>query len=203
MLNRIEKQVNFMENNPEISAIGANYELLGKKLRRKIKSKYYMPEEIKIKLLFSNPIANPSAMIRKSFLDKKNLKYNINYFVAQDYDLWLQISKFGKIAILPDYLIKYKSVIQTFQESLSKKLGGRRKLIIDSIHKDGLEYYGFNLNEKELSVFNEFYSDNQIKKYDINFIKKILNLIETLVEINKSKCIFDKTLFKKYFLNHL
>ena len=43
-------------------------------------------------------------MARSNFLKKYDLKYDINLNEAEDYDLWVRISRFGKIANIPEVL---------------------------------------------------------------------------------------------------
>ena len=50
---RIEKQVLFMENNPEIDVLGTDYEVIGGKIKRTVRNKCIAPEELKIKFLFN------------------------------------------------------------------------------------------------------------------------------------------------------
>lgn len=201
-LHRIEKQVYFMESNPNIVASGALYEYYGSKLKRKPNVTFITPEQIKIRMLFSSPIANPTAIIRMDTIKKNNLRYNSKYFVAQDYDMWFQLSKYGDLSILPEILLKYRighSNI-TKQSRINKAI--ERKKIIDQIHQDILNYYGFNLSDKELKIYNDLYNDNPYYKtiYDNNTIKLIPELIERLCQLNSGKKIFQEKLFEEIIL---
>ena len=81
---RIEKQVQYMEEHESIDAIGSYYSEFGEGKLKNIKSKMNSSEKVKIGLLFFNPIANPTAMIRLSTLKNYNISYNPKYFVAQE-----------------------------------------------------------------------------------------------------------------------
>lgn len=198
--NRIYKQVNYMEKNPEIDAIGTHYKVIGSKFRNKISSRYNTPEEIKVRLLFANPIANPTSMIRKNTLEKYNIRYNNEFFVAQDYDLWLQISKVGKIAILPDYLLTYRVGHNNISKTSKNKKVEQRKKIIDSIHIDGLNHYNFNLNKDELKIFNNFFTDNPVEVLRQETLNDVISLIKKLSEINRQKNIFNSSLFDRILI---
>lgn len=65
-------------------------------------------EQLKAELLFNSCIAHPTVMIRKSVLQKYNLKYNTEFAGAEDYCLWWNIAKVSKIATLPDILLDYR-----------------------------------------------------------------------------------------------
>lgn len=196
-LDRIKKQVEFMEMNNEISAVGTYYETFGGRLNRKVTNKYSTPEKIKIKLLFSNPLANPSSMIRKSVLDNYNLKYNETFFVAQDYDLWLQISKIGKLCIMPEFLLKYRIGHSNISRNSKAKKGEERKKIIDSIHRDALSYYDFDLDKKEVDIFNSFFTDNPIKTNSDLLINNVIIIVKKMKNCNYNTELFNIVVFNR------
>lgn len=199
---RIEKQVNFMENNPNIVASGTYYKYLGKVFGRKIKTKYICPDLIRIKLLFSSPIANPTAMIRMDTIRKHGLYYNESYFVAQDYDMWVQLSKVGDLAILPEVLFKYRIGHNNISKLSRTQRAKERKKIIDTIHSDILNFYGFKLTFREKELYNHLFSDNPVDFSDL-MINNIPHLIKKLELENEQKNIFEKSLFRRVLFDHV
>lgn len=193
-LDRVEKQVDFLESNPDIDAVGSYYIKFGGRFDRKIKTQFTQPEEIKILLLFFNPIANPSAAMRMKTIIENNLEYNLNYFVAQDYGMWAQLSKVGNISIIPEYLLRYRSGHENITKKSKKEKTEKRIRIINSIHNDLLEHYHFSLNDEELNVFNEFFSYNYgtIKNTDL-----LVKVINKLIQWNQVNGTFDHKLFIK------
>lgn len=105
--NRIERQVQYLETNKKIDAIGSFYIKFGGKFEKRVQSRFTAPEEIKAMLLFYNPIANPSVTLRKSTLLKNNLTYHLTFLLPKIIK-WAQLIKVGNIAILPEYLLKYR-----------------------------------------------------------------------------------------------
>lgn len=157
-LDRIEKQVEYMDKNQEIIALGTNYIISRPFISRKIK-KNRTPQELKIGLLFECQLANPTVMLRNNVLKDHGITYNEDCFVAQDYELWTQITKIGDIDILPEFLHTYRSGHENITSiSISTKLEKRKK-IIDSIHNNLLDYYNFPLNTKQKAVFNTIFFD--------------------------------------------
>ncbi|SET25538.1 Glycosyl transferase family 2 [Salinibacillus kushneri] len=193
--NRIERQVYFMERNQDIDAIGTYYQMIGGRLKRVKKSNITSPEEIKVSLLFFSPISNPSSMIRLRTIKKHNLKYNLNYFVAQDYGMWLQISKVGKLAILPEVLLQYRTGHTNITKRTKTKKASRRKQILDSIHRDALSFYNFKLSSQELSDFNEFFNDNPQAALSNQTMYQIPNILKKLTDQCHND--FDVKLFSK------
>ena len=102
---RIEKQVAIMDKNPQISVLGSavSYiDALGKDLGVTRQCALGGAN------LRRTPLIHSTVIIRKDHLDQYGLHYNENYRYAQDYFLWLQISKIGTIAATNDILVKYR-----------------------------------------------------------------------------------------------
>ena len=105
---RLEKQVKFMEDNPEIGISGCWVRTFGTDLRL---WKYLTKHEyLRWGCLINTSIfAHPSVIIRKRMIDKYNLKYNkmLSYGVS-DYDLWLRAQELFKLGNLNQILLKYR-----------------------------------------------------------------------------------------------
>ena len=82
-----------MENNPDIDVVASNYEIINGKKSKLFKSRYKNNDEIRARLIFSNCICNSSTLMLLSTIRKHGIKYNEAYFVAQDYDFFVQVSK--------------------------------------------------------------------------------------------------------------
>lgn len=105
--NRIEKQVEFMEKNPEISVSGGSTLVCNKDMRP-LGIRHYpiSDEEIKESILRLNPIAHPASIWRKEFLFKTRLYPHI--IGAEDYALIVELSSFSKLGNIEDVLIKFR-----------------------------------------------------------------------------------------------
>lgn len=104
---RIEKQVNFLEQNLNIAICGGSFLKIDE--HDKVIGKISYPvndAELRAELLFYCPFAHPTMMIRKSSLDATGL-YN-DLAPAEDYELWLQMAEKFEIANLPQNLIYYR-----------------------------------------------------------------------------------------------
>ncbi len=88
---RLEKQVLFMDKNPDIAICGTFYELIDENNKKIKEVKLPVSDaDIRRALYWSNPLSHPSAIIRSNIL-KKFCGY-IGGIYAQDYDLWLRLS---------------------------------------------------------------------------------------------------------------
>ena len=103
---RFEKQVNYLENNPNVGLLGTfiTIEPTGEKTPL-----FTDPKEIKILMRYGhNCLAHSSVMFRKSVIDKYNLKYGEYCIYAEDYKLWTEMSLYCDITNLPEYLVSYR-----------------------------------------------------------------------------------------------
>ncbi len=108
MPTRFEKQVKFMDENPDITVLGTFIEIFG---NPDVKSWITLTDsdELAIAMNFYNPMCHPSVMIRKSFLREHNLNYSPKELYAEEYHLWKEIIlRGGKLANLPETLVSYR-----------------------------------------------------------------------------------------------
>lgn len=101
---RLEKQVAIMEANPDICVLGgaltyidASGNDLGIVRHCDLAGK-----------LKGCPLLHPTVVMRRKTLIQNNFYYLEKYRFAEDYFLWLQISKKGKISAINDVIIKYR-----------------------------------------------------------------------------------------------
>ena len=123
---RFEKQIEYMDKHPECGALGTWYEVFGDK-----KCTLRFPANVTIlKLLQGCCICNPTAFIRKSVLDKNNLKYDEKYTYSEDYELWARMAFLTEIHNLEKVLFKYrwhKNNISVEHEKTQKELSNKVK----------------------------------------------------------------------------
>ena len=107
---RIEKQVKFFQENPEISILGTQLNYIDKNSGKKNITHFPTTHSEIWKAPFrSIPLANPSAMIRKKVFEAVRFKEELLF--AQDYDLWFQSHNQGfRFANLEEVLVDYSSV---------------------------------------------------------------------------------------------
>ena len=115
---RIEKQFNFMEKNPQVGILGTGYYEINKHGERK--KAYIYPHddmEIKWKLLTGPVFPHPTVMFRKDVLIAFNINYNINYSATQDYELWSRLIHYTDGTNLPIPLLEYRHHYNSFSET--------------------------------------------------------------------------------------
>lgn len=105
---RLERQLDYMEHNPEVAVLGSSYQLIDS--TGEIHGQVISPSsdaEIRRELYYRNPICHPSVMFRREVI----LKHGgyLGGQNAEDYDLWLRLAmhREWQFASLPDKLLSY------------------------------------------------------------------------------------------------
>lgn len=115
---RLMRQVNFMEKNPEVGVVGGAVEWIN--AAGKALVTYGNPagdREIQSALLERCPLWQPTALMRRdAFMDVGG--YRPPFAPAEDYDLWLRMAEHFQIANLGEVILKYR--IHPYQVSMRK-----------------------------------------------------------------------------------
>jgi len=125
---RLEKQVAFLEANPDCALVGTRAEIwVGDRKTSRTHDHPTDDAALQFDLLFDNPFVHSSMLLRKSALDV------VGPYTAdparqppEDYELWSRIARRYKVANLPERLTIYREV----PNSLSRK---RSTSFIDKI----------------------------------------------------------------------
>lgn len=134
-LNRLEKQVKFLEKNLEYGVVTSNVDIFNKDT---IFDEYICNEKIKKQdFLFNNPIIHGAVMIRKTAYDSVNGYRDISMtYRVEDYDLFMRMFANGiKIYTIQEKLFKYRENDETFK---------RRKYRY-RINEAKVRFYGFKI----------------------------------------------------------
>lgn len=127
---RFAIQVAYMDKHPECGVLGTAIQNFGVSQQ----TVYYKSTIKYIDLIYKCPVAHPSVFLRKSIMEKYNLRYNPENFAAEDYGLWCDFIRYAEIHNLPSVLLNYRvhsssvsAVHSTRQHQTTEKL--RQKLI--------------------------------------------------------------------------
>lgn len=183
MPNRIEKQVEKMENDPLLLAHGTAFTFSNGQA-------CYKPDNyelIKIKLLFNNMFLHPSLIIRKDILESVGY-YNEEYCYASDYDLVCKLALKGCIVNVPDILMQYR----VHEKQISSAHYAKQTEYANQIRMDYLEKCGFKLLEKEKELFTLMMSNIEKTEEQLTAIQPV---IDKLKQQNQEIKCFNPSLF--------
>ena len=160
---RFEKQIIYMEQNSDVAVCGTWFRYFEEK-NHDVKYIIDDNEYYRCCLLFDNypTILNPSAMIRRSVLIDNNIKYDERLRKAQDYGMWVAISKYGKCTNYKEILVNYRwHKNQITQRLYTYDVNPYNWIIIS----DQLEKLGVELNEDEVEVLKLNFMKKEVEPY--------------------------------------
>lgn len=116
---RVEKQLAFLIENPEISMVGCGAKIWreGRETARSLRHPC-SDSELKIALLFDNFFIHSSIMLRKKIFDKVGFySESLQRQPPEDYELWSRVVKEFPVANMKDLLVCYREVGNSMSRS--------------------------------------------------------------------------------------
>jgi glycosyltransferase involved in cell wall biosynthesis len=104
---KLEKQVNFLEMNPEYNLVGGGIIKIDKE--GKETARYLSPEndkDIRKVILVNNVFVHSTVLFRRNIFEKLG-GYNEQFVVGQDIELWLKMGKIGKFYNFQEFFVYY------------------------------------------------------------------------------------------------
>lgn len=210
---RFEKQVSFLDKNPDIDILGAWFNCIP---RNRVIETYINDKEIKECLLInSNNIGHPTVMFRNSTVKNIGIKYNENHPYVEDYALWLSLIDKVKFANIPEILLNYRihsnSVCQTkeIEQSLNVEeimvkaqgiyFGLDNKVVLDAIQK---LKKNIKIDSKDLLAINDFSKQVQLKMKEFGFVREY-DMNKVFYKYAVKKCKKDFLFYKLLWTSEL
>jgi len=217
---RLEKQVRFLSENPDYDLCGSYFQTIDSN-GRLLKNVTFPANnrDAQSYLLLHNCFCHSAIMMRTGIA--KDLKYDENFQVCEDYDLWYRISRTGKILNLPEFTTLYR----VHDNNMSTRKSEIMFAHVNKINKRILDDLGIEYSKSELDVhsnalsYNAFFFGNpdrirslenwMVKLY--SYLKKNGNynaflcyqiLIEKWIVITYNTRGFKKMLFNKLMMIH-
>ena len=188
--NRILKQGKFLVDNPKVSAVFSDYQIVNRQGRNlgTIPSAV-SPELTRFSLINHQRTPHPSVMFRKSAVIDAG-GYSLDAYPAEDLELWMRLSDNSMIASIPETLLIYlknnKGITAVNNSGMNLKNQELRTKLIRKIDLDKV------LHEAESSLKNyESYNFSDFRK--ILFFRDLLSYLTlstnqiSIVRLNKLK----------------
>ena len=171
---RLEKQVKFLDENPDFSGVSAWVETFPSK--KILKNK---PEPKVMDFIGGCEFYQPCSMLRASDLKKYNLKYDDTLSTSEDYDLWSRCIEKVKLYNIQEVLLKYRrnpnSLVHTKKKEIAEADLAIKQRLLDKLTNDK------KLQEKTVRLI----SKNAQKKSSI--FEKIFSIRNEWDGLNKIK----------------
>ncbi len=171
---RIEKQYNFMEENPEVGICGGWLQFFNKNGNLSIRKYASDDKNLRKRIFRYSPVAQPVAIVRREILEKTGLFNNL-LIQAEDLDLSFRIGRYSKFANLPCVLLEYRLspasiTTRNLRENIEYTL---------MVRKQAVKIYGYEMNVMD----NFIYITTMIFKYlPTNITYKIFNNLRSFVD---------------------
>jgi hypothetical protein len=144
---RLERQISFMEANPDVGACGTWVATMGDREGEV----WEYPEsagEIRCRLLFDAALAHPSACMRRQAFARYALQFDEAYPLAEDYQLWRTASDKFPLANIGEVLVRYR----VHAEGVSQRCPEQQEATVRRIHEESLSRLGLIPSEEERYV---------------------------------------------------
>jgi glycosyltransferase involved in cell wall biosynthesis len=147
---RLDKQVGYLEEHPEIGLLGGQICFLDQNGYRIPTIVSYPSDDLSIRwtALFYNPFAHPAIIFRRELVTEHALSYDPEFQKVEDYYLWSQMLRYTSAANLDDVLLLYRM----HPESMSQvNREPQRNLALKIAHQNlSEELPGLNISFEEV-----------------------------------------------------
>lgn len=187
---RIEAQVKFMEEHPEVGLSGGHLRFFGNKsdiwrfpLNREI---------INASLIFTPGVSQGTSILRTEVYKKNNVYYNergASY--AEDLEYFLRLKKVTEFANIDKILIHYRR----HEGNITSRLQEKSAELYAEAFREIFNDLGIHLSTKEIKLHMQLMGqlDNDITQKDI---KELATWKNFLIKSNREKRIFNEKHFK-------
>ncbi|ENU1228104.1 glycosyltransferase family 2 protein [Providencia rettgeri] len=186
-LNRIELQVKYLEDNPDIGVCGTNANVFGNNTSKIVFKG--SSDILKAYLIYNVCFVHPSVMFRKKIIT--TAPYDAKYKCAQDYRLWTSLASVTNFSNLNSFLINYRVNEESITSKVDKDRNETKKQFIKTIQNEYLKKSGINLSEKNLELHFYLTERKYIQGNEFT-LSDVKNLIDE-IELNFEKNLFSKS----------
>lgn len=139
-LDRLEKQVHFMERNPYLIGSGGNVSYIGSVGRSDFPT---CPNQLRSESLFRCSLNHPTMIFRRQMFLDAGFRYEDRGEVIDDYRLWQTILRTHELANLKRVILKYRINPEGMTRRSELDLD-RRDLALATAYRENLLFYGID-----------------------------------------------------------
>lgn len=208
--NRLKIQLEYMENNPEITVVGSYVDVFEDQNSKRhcsgMTNNTDDDEVNKIRMLFCNAgVTHSTAFIRRKFLEEKKITYDENMKKSQDYGLWTDIViNGGRVRTIQQILLRYR----IHKGQITNVCSAEQKECFKYNVKKQIDLMGIQLSPKEIDLHYTIYHISKcidVKEYDL-YLDKLLKYDGNEYNIKKYReeiyFMIYKDIFKEIFRYH-
>ena len=176
---RIAYQVAYLDANPHIDVCGSWLEMIGDRMGQVVEFPLDHTS-IYLQMLFSNPIAHPTVMVRAISAAKNSMLYDEDVRYAQDYELWTRAIEFLRFANIDQALVLYR----IHSCSAGATHNTQQHQVHISAYRNVLHTLGMKPTKEEL-LLHEQICTHQIEQ-NLLFLRRARRWLEKLSRANRA-----------------
>lgn len=180
---RIEKQVSYLENHPEVGLVGTAYKKFGEINRFKTIENPKEDAEIRALLLFKSSIHHPTTMYRRHLVEEHHIRYKEEYVSLNDRKFYYDIGQYAKLANMPDVLYRYRF----HKDMVSKKMKPEIFEEQCDFHAQWFTEAGIELTEEEKEIFDKYVTKGKCHIKDVSVLEKIEQVLSKISKENQKQ----------------
>ncbi len=141
--NKLKQQVAFLKEHPDHMAVGTNIAVTDYDTDAlEYKTEYPLTdEEIRQQFFSRSPFAQSSVVFRTSAFEQAG-RYDEKFKRVEDFDLWMRLGKIGKLANLPEVMVKWHTPSRS-NKTVAQNRFKHNLIILSIIKKYRKEYPNF------------------------------------------------------------
>lgn len=174
--NRLERQIAYMDANPDVGVCGSQAHYLG---TDSVTTKPLEHEQIRCWQLFHCTFIHPSVMIRRSVLDACGIRY-LPYPHAEDYEIWNRLGDVTRLVNLPDVLMRYR----LHPNQVSNKYNVLQEATAEQIRRQQLGRLGLVPTPEEYALHLDFVH-YRIRVHEPSHYNRALAWANKILEANR------------------
>lgn len=189
---RLQKQFQFMENNPANGICGTAIKNIPTNFLPRIITSY---EQLKVAFLSNNYCSHPSLIMRKEYLNKFNLEYNIDYLYSADFDFCARGMRFFEVQNIPEVLLRYRRHPGQISSAKLKE----QEIYADVIRINQLiDILGFHLQEIPVQLHLTLMKRHPLQmRFKLEAEEWALRIIDK----NKNTCYYNLKVLEQFLLS--
>ena len=139
------------------------------------------PKHYLAKLLTGNlEFCHSSAMLRKSFLEEKNLSYREDCPGLEDYCFYMEASRVGKISCLADVHIHRRLSGDGVSNDSLREFTAERARLFNGIRCDSLRMSGVRLSKQEECLLGQLLPEDRLPVWNRQEREQLTNLFSEI-----------------------
>jgi len=192
--NKIKMQLKFMEDNQDCIVSGTHFRKIqnGELQKRSLRKYFHVDDkEIRVMMLRNSPLCHPSVMIRRELFFDIGLCYDPEATDCEDYELWYQASKHGKLHIISRPLLFYR----VHSNQISTKNALEQSLSANKIREKQIRELHPGITPNELKIHLALMTD--LNPRDGISQDDTRKWIEKICTVNRRRQLYDVRIFEK------